>query len=69
MAESPATAGPFRHVGFFYRAASEYATTVAAFLGDGVAAGEPAFVAVPEGRLSLVAGATRRGSSPVSRRS
>jgi len=57
MAESPATAGPFRHVGFFYRAASEYATTVAAFLGDGVAAGEPAFIAVPEGRLSLVADA------------
>ena len=57
MAESPATARPFRHVGFFYRTAEEYATTVAAFLGDGVAAGEPAFVAVPEGRLSLIADA------------
>ena len=57
MAESPATAGSFRHVGFFYRAAKEYATTVAAFLGDGVAAGEPAFAAVPEGQLSLVADA------------
>ena len=57
MAESPATAGSFRHVGFFYRAAKEYATTVAAFLGDGVAAGEPTFVAVPEGRLSLIADA------------
>src|SRR5579871_6614479 len=36
MAESlasPATAGPFRHVGFFYRTAKEYGTTVAAFLG------------------------------------
>jgi len=32
MAEVPATAGPFRHVGFFYRTAKEYATTVAAFL-------------------------------------
>ena len=57
MAESPATAGTFRHVGFFYRTAKEYATTVAAFLGDGVAAGEPTFVAVPEGQLSLVADA------------
>jgi len=57
MAESPATAGSFRHVGFFYRAAEEYATTVAAFLGDGVAAGEPAFAAVPESRLSLIADA------------
>lgn len=57
MAESPATAAPLRHVGFFYGAAKEYATTVAAFLGDGVAAGEPAFVAVPADRLSLVADA------------
>jgi anti-sigma regulatory factor (Ser/Thr protein kinase) len=57
MAESPATVGPFRHVGFFYRTAKEYATTVAAFLGDGVAAGEPAFAAVPQGQLSLVADA------------
>jgi anti-sigma regulatory factor (Ser/Thr protein kinase) len=57
MAESPATAGLFRHVGFFYRTAEEYATTVAAFLGDGVAAGEPTFAAVPESQLSLVADA------------
>jgi anti-sigma regulatory factor (Ser/Thr protein kinase) len=57
MAESPAKSGPFRHVGFFYRTAQEYATTVAAFLADGVAAGEPAFAAVPAGQLSLVADA------------
>ena len=57
MAESPAMAGPFRHIGFFYRTAKEYATTVAAFLGEGVAAGEPAFAAVPAGQLSLVADA------------
>jgi anti-sigma regulatory factor (Ser/Thr protein kinase) len=57
VTEPPATAGAFRHVGFFYRTAEEYATTVAGFLGDGVAAGEPAFAAVPEGQLNLVADA------------
>ena len=57
MTEAPATAGAFRHVGFFYRTAAEYATTVASFLGDGVAAGEPAFAAVSAGNVSLVADA------------
>jgi anti-sigma regulatory factor (Ser/Thr protein kinase) len=57
VTESPATVGPFRHVGFFYRTAEEYVTTVAGFLGGGVAAGEPTFAAVPEGQLSLVADA------------
>lgn len=65
MAESPATSGPLRHVGFFYRTAEEYATTVAAFLGDGVAAGEPAFAALPEGQLSLVAEALGAGARRV----
>lgn len=65
MTESPATAGSFRHVGFFYRTAKEYVTTVAAFLGDGVAAGEPVFAAVPEGRLSLVADALGAGARRV----
>jgi anti-sigma regulatory factor (Ser/Thr protein kinase) len=57
VTESPATAGAFRHVGFFYRTPKEYATTVAGFLGDGVAAGEPTFAAVPQDQLSLVADA------------
>ena len=56
MTESPAT-GLFRHVGFLYRTAKEYSTTVAAFLGDGVAAGEPAFAAIPDSQLGLVADA------------
>lgn len=57
MTESPATAGAFRHVGFFYRTADEYATGVAAFLADGLATDEPAFAAVPAGQVSLVADA------------
>jgi anti-sigma regulatory factor (Ser/Thr protein kinase) len=44
----------FRHVGFFYRTADEYAATVAAFLRDGLAAGEPAFAAIPPARIGLV---------------
>ena len=65
MADSSATAGAFRHVGFFYRTPKEYATTVAGFLGDGVAAGEPSFAAVPDGRLSLVADALGAGARRV----
>lgn len=57
MTESAATAGAFRHVAFFYRTADEYAATVAAFLADGLAAGEPAFAAVPAGQMRLVADA------------
>ena len=55
MTESAATAGVFRHVGFFYRTAKEYATTVASFLAAGLAADEPAFAAVPAGNVSLIA--------------
>jgi anti-sigma regulatory factor (Ser/Thr protein kinase) len=57
VAESPAAADAFRHVGFFYQTAAEYADTVAGFLGDGLAAGEPAFAAVPPGKGSLIADA------------
>jgi anti-sigma regulatory factor (Ser/Thr protein kinase) len=64
VAESPAVAGGLRHVGFFYRTEADYATTVARFLRDGLAAGEPAFAAVPPARVSLVRdtlGADARG--------
>lgn len=57
MTESPAAAGAFRHVGFFYRTAAEYASTIAGFLHDGLAAGEPAFAAVPPARVTLIADA------------
>lgn len=57
MTRSPAAAGAFRHVGFFYQTVKEYTATVASFLGDGVAAGEPALAAVPAGQLPLVADA------------
>jgi anti-sigma regulatory factor (Ser/Thr protein kinase) len=56
-AESPVTAGAFRHVGFFYRTTAEYAGMVAGFLGDGLAAGEPAFVAVPPDKVRVIADA------------
>jgi anti-sigma regulatory factor (Ser/Thr protein kinase) len=56
-AEPPVTAGAFRHVGFFYRTAAEYADTVAGFLGDGLAAGEAAFAALPPDKGSLIADA------------
>jgi anti-sigma regulatory factor (Ser/Thr protein kinase) len=64
VADSPAVAGGFRHVGFFYRTEADYATTVAGFLRDGLAAGEPAFAAVPAAKISLVRdtlGAEARG--------
>jgi len=56
-AQSPATAGAFRHVGFFYRTPAEYADTVSGFLGAGVAADEPAFAAVPPDKIGLITGA------------
>src|SRR5690242_19422766 len=46
VADSPAVAGAFRHVGYFYQTEADYATTVAGFLRDVLAAGEPAFAAV-----------------------
>jgi anti-sigma regulatory factor (Ser/Thr protein kinase) len=57
VTESPATAGTFRHVAFFYRTADEYAAVVAGFLADGLAEGQPAFALVPAGQVSLVADA------------
>lgn len=57
MAESPAVAGAFRHIGFFYRTTAEYASTIAAFLRDGLTAGEPAFAAVPPAKVTLIADA------------
>ena len=65
MAESPASGGPFRHTGFFYRTLDEYARTVAGFVGDGLAAGEPAFVAVPPGKATLIADALGAGARRV----
>jgi anti-sigma regulatory factor (Ser/Thr protein kinase) len=56
-AEAPAAVGAFRHLAFFYRTAAEYAGTVAGFLRDSLAAGEPALAAVPPDKISLVAGA------------
>jgi anti-sigma regulatory factor (Ser/Thr protein kinase) len=56
-AEPPVTAGAFRHVGFFYRTAAEYADTMAGFLAGGLAAGEPAFAALPPDKVSLIAAA------------
>jgi len=44
----------FRHVGFFYRTGDEYAATVASFLRDGLAAGEPVFAAIPPAGIGLV---------------
>ena len=64
MADSPAVAGAFRHVGFFYRTEEDYAITVAGFLRDGLAADEPAFAVVPPAKMSLVRdtlGADARG--------
>ncbi|HXC82403.1 MAG TPA: sensor histidine kinase [Trebonia sp.] len=49
----PVTGG-FRHIGFLYRSRAEYAQAVAGFLRDGLAAGEPAFTAVPSVKVSLI---------------
>jgi anti-sigma regulatory factor (Ser/Thr protein kinase) len=49
----PVTGG-FRHIGFFYLSPVEYAQGVAGFLRAGLAAGEPAFTAVPSAKVSLI---------------
>ena len=54
MADSAMLTRAFRHVGFFYRTEDEYAATVAGFLRDGLAAGDPAFAAIPPARIDLV---------------
>ena len=64
MADSPAVAGAFRHVGFFYRTEADYASTVAGFLRGGLAADEPTFAVVSPAKISLVRdmlGADARG--------
>jgi anti-sigma regulatory factor (Ser/Thr protein kinase) len=48
------TTSTFRHVGFFYQNADEYARTVCAFLRAGLAAGEPAFAAVPPAKIEVI---------------
>ncbi len=54
VADSLTGAGALRHVGFFYRSEADYAVTVSGFLRDGLANGEPVFVAVPAARLGLL---------------
>jgi anti-sigma regulatory factor (Ser/Thr protein kinase) len=54
VAESLAVTHAFRHAGFFYRTDAEYADTVAGFVRDGLAGGEPVFVAAPPARVSLI---------------
>jgi len=54
VADSAVLARPFRHVGFLYRTEADYAATVAGFLHDGLAAGDPCFAAIPPARISLV---------------
>jgi anti-sigma regulatory factor (Ser/Thr protein kinase) len=49
-----ALAGAFAHAAHFYRGADEYVATTVPFVTDGLAAGEPVAVAVPEPRLRLV---------------
>jgi anti-sigma regulatory factor (Ser/Thr protein kinase) len=46
--------GRFRHIGLFYRTGDEYATAVAGFLRDGLAAGEPALAAVSAASITLI---------------
>jgi anti-sigma regulatory factor (Ser/Thr protein kinase) len=43
-----------RHDGLLYRTPADYVAGVVPFLGAGLAAGEPVFVAVPEANISLL---------------
>ncbi len=54
MGDSAVLSCAFRHVGFFYRTEDEYAVAVGGFLRDGLAAGDPAFAAIPPARIGLV---------------
>jgi anti-sigma regulatory factor (Ser/Thr protein kinase) len=54
LAPGPPVTGGFRHIGFFYQTPDEYARTLGGFLREGLAAGEPAFAAVPAARISLI---------------
>ncbi|MEB3033197.1 sensor histidine kinase [[Mycobacterium] nativiensis] len=46
--------GSFSHIALFYRSAQEYLDYLVPFIADGVAAGLPVLVAVPEPNLSLL---------------
>ncbi|GII77149.1 anti-sigma regulatory factor [Sphaerisporangium rufum] len=50
----PAAASRLDHLGLLYRDAEEYAERCAAFLADGLAAGDPALVAVPGANGDLI---------------
>lgn len=47
-------ADPFVHPALFYQGDREYVAATSAFIGEGLAAGEPVAVAVPAGRLKLI---------------
>ncbi|GAB1513202.1 anti-sigma factor RsbA family regulatory protein [Actinophytocola sp. KF-1] len=49
-----ADAGPFVHPAFFYRSDDEYLAVLVPFVTDGLAAGQPVAVAVPEQRLAVL---------------
>ena len=46
--------GVLSHAAFFYRSQPEYAAAIAAFIQAGLAAGEPALVAVPGGKAQVI---------------
>lgn len=46
--------GSFRHIAWFYRSPQEYLDYLVPFVVDGVAAGIPVLVAVPDSNLSLL---------------
>ncbi|MET8162409.1 sensor histidine kinase [Sphaerisporangium sp. NPDC005289] len=53
-APAPRAAGPFEHIGLFYRDLDQYASGCAAFVRRALASGDPALVAVPGGNGELV---------------
>jgi anti-sigma regulatory factor (Ser/Thr protein kinase) len=55
MREAGGTKSDFRHLALFYRTAAEYETAASRFLVAGSAAGEPALVAVPDGKHTWLA--------------
>ncbi|OBH18362.1 sensor histidine kinase [Mycolicibacter terrae] len=55
--------GSFRHIALFYRSPREYLDYLVPFILDGVAAGLPVLVGVPEPKLSLLRGALPAGAA------
>src|SRR5205085_1214785 len=47
--------GVLRHAALFYRSQSEYTDRIAAFVRTGLDQGEPALVALPDGRSRMIA--------------